>query len=156
MKAESLSSLPRQTQASKFKSAQRENTEKDELWAIANMSKEEAEEGILLSGLRTVALAMCFWQMTGNWMTFDAFVQTLSVLESWALTLSSTVVIFMLHQPRISISAAGGQENNEVSDNAGSCCYSQTFKYRMLQLPCSIDDKGSTSIKKHPVNRKRW
>lgn len=45
MKAESLSSLPRQSQASKFKSAQRENTEKDELWTIANMSKEEAKDG---------------------------------------------------------------------------------------------------------------
>ena len=45
MKAESLSSLPRQNQASKFKSAQREKTEKDELWSIANMSKEEAEKG---------------------------------------------------------------------------------------------------------------
>lgn len=45
MKAESLSSLPCQNQASKFKSAQREKTEKDELWSIANMSKEEAEEG---------------------------------------------------------------------------------------------------------------
>ena len=45
MKAESLSSLPRQIQASKFKSTQREKTEEDELWAIANMAKEEAEEG---------------------------------------------------------------------------------------------------------------
>lgn len=45
MKAESLSSLPRQKEASQFKSTHREKTEKDELRAIANMAKEEADKG---------------------------------------------------------------------------------------------------------------
>ena len=45
MKAESLSSLPRQSQPGNFKTALRETSKKDELWTIANMSKEEAKDG---------------------------------------------------------------------------------------------------------------
>ena len=45
MKAESLSSLPRQSQARAFKSAQKGKSEKDELWSIANIAKEEAKCG---------------------------------------------------------------------------------------------------------------
>lgn len=45
MKAESISSLPRQSQARNFKSAQRDNSEKDELWTVSNISKEEVAKG---------------------------------------------------------------------------------------------------------------
>ena len=55
---DSLSSLPRRNQANKFPSAQRENTEKDELWTIANMSKEEAEEANFLIWFPDCSTAM--------------------------------------------------------------------------------------------------
>ena len=45
MKAESLSSHPRHSQAPNFKSAQKEDSQKDELWAIANLAKKEVSNG---------------------------------------------------------------------------------------------------------------
>ncbi|CAH3186458.1 unnamed protein product [Porites evermanni] len=45
MKAESLSSLPLHSQAANFKSAQKEDSQKDELWAIANLAKKEVSNG---------------------------------------------------------------------------------------------------------------
>lgn len=45
MKAESLSSLPRHSQAANFMSAQEEDSQKDELWAIANLAKKEVSNG---------------------------------------------------------------------------------------------------------------
>ena len=45
MKAESLSSLPRHSQAANVKSAQKEDSQKDELWAIANLAKKEVSNG---------------------------------------------------------------------------------------------------------------
>lgn len=45
MKAESLSSLPRHSQAANFKSAQEEYSQKDELWAITNLAKKEVSNG---------------------------------------------------------------------------------------------------------------
>lgn len=103
MKAESLSSLPRQNQASKFKSTQKEKTEKDELWAIANMSKEEAEEGNPFIRFPDCSTGNVFLADDRQLADLGHFVPTLSSLESWALTLSSTVVIFMLHQRPIRI-----------------------------------------------------
>lgn len=45
MKAESPSSLPRHSQAANFKSAQKEDSQKDELWAIANLANKEVSNG---------------------------------------------------------------------------------------------------------------
>lgn len=80
MKAESLSSLPRQNQASKFKAHKRKRRRRMSCGPICLKRKQRKE--ILLSGFRTVPLAMCFWQMTGNWQTLDILYQPSAV---WSL-----------------------------------------------------------------------
>ena len=146
MKAESLSSLPRQNQASKFKRAQREKMEKDELWSIANMSKEEAEEGnpfIRFPDCSTGNVFLADDRQLADLGRFCTNPQRFGVLGVDTVFNCGNFYATPTTYPHLLLV----DKKMMKSPTMLGPWYPQAFKYRMLQLLSSIHYKSAASIK---------